>query len=71
MEGVVGKYLFTASWLLRSSAYPGIFFFPPLGNALAEINPPIPFAFWAFLSAAGLVVFYFTMVSGRKMKKIS
>ena len=28
---------------------------PPLGNSLAEVTPGLPFAFWAFLAALGLV----------------
>jgi predicted MFS family arabinose efflux permease len=37
---------------------------PPVGNAFARINPGLPFAFWAALSAAALGMFIFVKETG-------
>jgi cyanate permease len=55
IKGVGSTYSGTASGLMSAIGMGGAFIGPPLGNALAEINPGYPFYFWAFLNALGLI----------------
>lgn len=59
LEGIGSTYSGTANGLMNTIGMVGAFSGPPLGNALAEFGAGYPFYFWAFLSAAGLIVLVF------------
>jgi MFS family permease len=44
----------------------GGFISPPLGNSLADIDPGVPFAFWAALMATAFVALYFVREGKRE-----
>jgi MFS family permease len=54
-EGVGTTLAGTATGLMMVFSSVGNLFSPPLGNALAEIYPGLPFLFWAFLAGLGLL----------------
>ncbi len=65
-EGVGGKYAGTALGITVTLMNLGGFIAPPLGNALAGINPGLPFAFWAAMVMAAFVVLLFVAETGRR-----
>jgi MFS family permease len=42
---------------------------PPLGNSLGNINPGLPFVFWASFAAVSLVTLAFSKETGRRTKR--
>ena len=58
-EGVGPAYAGTATGLVLTVARLASFISPPIGNSLANINPGLPFVFWAGLAAIVLFSFYF------------
>ena len=66
MKEVGAAYVGTAIGITVTLMYLGCFMAPPLGNSLAGIAPSLPFAFWAAMAAAALVVFRFVRETGRK-----
>jgi MFS family permease len=47
-KGVGSKYIGTAIGMMITVGMVGGFILPPVGNALAAIDPALPFLFWAF-----------------------
>ena len=58
-ERVGPAYAGTAIGLVLTIARLVSFISPPIGNSLADINPGLPFVFWAGLAAIALFSFYF------------
>jgi MFS family permease len=54
-DGVGVVFAGTATGVVMCFSGVGNLLAPPLGNNLAEIAPGLPFAFWAFLAALGLI----------------
>jgi MFS family permease len=70
-KGVGIEYSGMALGIVFTIAQVGSLISPPLGNAFADINAGLPFAFWAILSVAALVTFAFIKETGwRKAKAI-
>ncbi len=63
-KGIGAKYSGTALGLGTAMALMGGTIGPPVGNALAEINPGYAFIFWAGMVAIGLIVFRFAEETG-------
>jgi cyanate permease len=63
-KGVGAAYAGTAVGLAFTIERIGVVFAPPLGNRLANINPGLPFVFWAALAATTLLVFCFMKTKG-------
>jgi cyanate permease len=59
VEGVGPTYAGSASGFAILFLSLGSLLAPPLGNSLADIAPSLPFAFWAGLTAAGLVSLWY------------
>jgi MFS family permease len=55
-KGIGATYAGTAMGLVMIFSGVGRLIAPPLGNSLADISPGLPFIFWAFLAAMGLLV---------------
>jgi len=58
-EGVGPVYAGTAMGLVLTIARLASFISPSIGNSLANINPGLPFVFWASLATIALFSFYF------------
>jgi NNP family nitrate/nitrite transporter-like MFS transporter len=58
-KSIGATYGGTAIGLMTAIGMLGAFFAPPLGNSLADINPGLPFIFWAGLSALGFPLLFF------------
>jgi hypothetical protein len=70
-KGVGMEYSGMALGIVFTIAQVGSLVSPPLGNAFADINAGLPFAFWAVLSVSALVTFAFVKETGwRKAKAI-
>jgi len=70
-DGVGPVYSGTALGIAFTLAQFGGVASPPLGNSFADVNPGLPFVFWAALSVAPLVTLAFTKETGwRKTKAI-
>jgi len=67
-EGVGAKYAGTAIGLVFTFSRLGSITSPPLGNSLANINPGLPFIFWAALAAVALFGYYFLKETERGKK---
>lgn len=67
-EGVGAAYAGTALGLAMTLSRVGGIISPPVGNSLADINPGLPFIFWAALAAAALFGFHFVKETGRKQR---
>ncbi len=59
VDRIGAVYASTALGLVMPLAQLGGFASPPLGNSLADVNPSLPFVFWAALAAIPIVGFYF------------
>ncbi len=68
-EGVKPEYSGTALGLVFTIAQLGGVFSPPLGNSLADINPGLPFVFWAGLSFIAIFTLASVKETGWKYKK--
>ena len=68
-DGVGTKYSGTALGLGTMMSLLGGTIGPPVGNALAEINPSYAFIFWAVAVLAGLVIFRFSKETGWRTRK--
>ena len=64
IKGVGAIYAGTAVGLAFTIERVGVVLAPPLGNWLANINPGLPFVFWAALAAAALFIFCFMKTKG-------
>lgn len=64
-EGVGSTYAGSATGFALIFLSFGSFLAPPIGNRLAEIYPSLPFAFWAGLTALGLLSLLFVKVPRR------
>lgn len=58
-KGVGALYAGTAMGLVLTLSRLSAFASPPIGNSLADLDPSLPFAFWAALAAAALFGFRF------------
>jgi len=67
-EGVGAAYAGTALGLAMTLSRVGGIISPPIGNSLADINPGLPFIFWAALAAVALFGYYFVKETGRKQR---
>lgn len=68
-DGVGPLYSGTALGIVFTIAQFGSVVSPPLGNSFANVNPGLPFVFWAALSVAPLVTLAFTKDTGQRNKK--
>jgi NNP family nitrate/nitrite transporter-like MFS transporter len=59
IDKVGAAYAGTALGLVMTLTRLGGFASPPIGNSLADIEPSLPFVFWAALAAVALSGFYF------------
>lgn len=64
-KGIGASLTATAMGLVMVLPRVGSIFSPPLGNSLANINPSLPFLFWAGLAAFSIVGFVFVIENGR------
>lgn len=67
-EGVGAAYAGTALGLAMTLSRVGGIISPPVGNSLADINPGLPFIFWAALAATALFGFHFVKETGRRQR---
>jgi len=67
-EGVGAVYAGTALGLAMTLSRVGGIISPPVGNSLADINPGLPFIFWAALAATALFGFHFVKETGRRQR---
>lgn len=65
-EGVGSVYSGTAVGIVFTLMQIGNVASPPLGNSLANINPGIPFFFWASLSIPALITLFLTEETGTR-----
>jgi len=60
----------TKRWYLLGLAFtfaqPGSFISPPLGNSLANLNPGLPFLFWASLSVMAIIPLLLLRIPDKK-----
>jgi cyanate permease len=71
VEGVGPTYAGSASGFAILFLSLGSLLAPPLGNSLAEFAPNLPFAFWAGLTAVGLVSLWFVKISRKQAHGIT
>ena len=64
--GVGAAYAGTAMGLVMIFSRLGNLISPPLGISLADIDPSLPFIFWAALAAMGFFGLYFTQEGGAR-----
>lgn len=60
------KYSGTALGLAFTFAQLGSFISPPLGNSLANLNPGLPFLFWASLSVMAIIPLFLLRIPDKK-----
>ena len=70
-EGLGAAYAGTALGLSQTLSLVGGVVSPPIGNALAGINPSLSFIFWGGLAAVALLCFYSLKETGRKQIALS
>jgi cyanate permease len=70
VKGVGKAYAGTAVGVVSSLGMLAAFFFPPLGNSLADINLGLPFVLWTGLSGIAALGFFFVKETGRREDKI-
>jgi hypothetical protein len=63
--GIGPVYAGTAVGIVHAFTRVGYTFSPPAGNSLVAISEGLPFAFWAGLSALGVLLFLFVKETGR------
>jgi MFS family permease len=68
--GVGMEYSGMALGIVFTIAQIGSVVSPPVGNAFANINAGLPFAFWAALSAAALVMIFFVKETGWRKSRV-
>jgi MFS family permease len=68
-EGVGLAYSGTALGLVFTISQIAGVVTPPLGNSLGNVNPGLPFVFWASISAVSLVTLAFSKETGRRTKR--
>ena len=64
--GIGVAYVGTALGLAMTLSRVGGIISPPIGNSLADINPGLPFIFWAALATIAILGFFFVKDTGRK-----
>jgi NNP family nitrate/nitrite transporter-like MFS transporter len=64
-DGIGPVYAGTAVGIVHAFTRVGYTFSPPAGNSLVAISEGLPFAFWAGLSALGVLLFLFVKETGR------